>query len=162
METVTLSGYVPGAIGRITELHATYYHEHWDFDLYFESKVATELSDLLCRFDPTRDGFWVAMKNGRIIGSVAIDGKEAKITGARLRWFIVDPEFQGQGLGHLLLHKAIDFCKKANFKRVYLSTFAGLDAARHLYEKCGFVMCREQDGNHWGKTVTEQTFELIL
>jgi hypothetical protein len=42
MNDVTLSGYIPGAIGRIVELHGRYYHEHWGFDLFFESKVATE------------------------------------------------------------------------------------------------------------------------
>jgi len=31
-----------------------------------------------------------------------------------------------------------------NFKRLYLSTFAGLDPARHLYEKFGFVLGEEQ------------------
>ena len=42
-------GYVPGSIGRISELHATYYNENWDFGLYFESKVAEELSAFLKR-----------------------------------------------------------------------------------------------------------------
>ncbi len=50
---IKLSGYVPGAIGRITELHATYYKQHWDFDLFFESKVATELSEFL---EPIQSG----------------------------------------------------------------------------------------------------------
>jgi hypothetical protein len=38
-------GYSPGAIGRIMELNAAYCSRHWDFDLYFEAKVARELSD---------------------------------------------------------------------------------------------------------------------
>lgn len=35
------SGYIPGSIGRIAELHGTYYHDHWGFGLYFEAMVAT-------------------------------------------------------------------------------------------------------------------------
>ena len=42
MNGVKLSGYIPGAIGRVAELHGRYYHEYWSFDLFFESKVATE------------------------------------------------------------------------------------------------------------------------
>ena len=42
------------------------------------------------------------------------------------------------------------------------TTFAGLDAARHLYERAGFVLCQESEGDHWGRTVMEQTFELRL
>ena len=56
MSDVKLLGYVPGAIGRITELHATYYHEHWGFGRYFESKVATELSELGVPSDNRRSG----------------------------------------------------------------------------------------------------------
>ena len=45
MDTIELiSGYLPGAIGRITELHGTYYAKNWDLGLYFEAKVATELA----------------------------------------------------------------------------------------------------------------------
>ncbi len=36
-------GYVPGAIGRVAELHGTYYHAHWGFGLFFEAKVATRI-----------------------------------------------------------------------------------------------------------------------
>jgi len=155
-------GYVPGAIGTITELHGTYYGRHWGFGLYFESKVATEMSEFLVRFDSAHDGFWVQSMGAKIVGGVAIDGKESAALGARLRWFIVDPEYQGQGLGKTLLTEAIDFCRKIRFRRVYLHSFAGLDPARHLYEKFGFVLCEEHEDNTWGKKMTEQTFELIL
>ena len=162
MNNVHLSGYIPGAIGRITELHGAYYSEHWGFNVFFESKVATELSELLSRLVENRDGFWVAMVDRRIAGSIAIDGHQAETRAARLRFFIVDPEFQGQGIGSRLLREAIEFCKKAKFKRIYLSTFAGLDPARHLYEAFGFVLAEQGEGNHWGKQVVEQTFELLL
>ena len=156
------SGYVPGAIGRITELHATYYKKHWDFDLFFEAKVATELSGFLGHFDPAHDGFWLAMMNDKIVGAVAIDGNEAKTSGARLRWFIVAPEYQGRGVGQRLLEEAVTFCRRANIRRLYLHSFAGLDVARHVYEKFGFVLREEKQDKTWGRTVTEQTFELLL
>jgi hypothetical protein len=60
MSDVRLSGYIPGAIGRIAELHGTYYYKHWGFDLFFESKVAIELSEFLQRLHEVHDGFWVA------------------------------------------------------------------------------------------------------
>ena len=162
MSEVRLCGYVSGAIGRITELHAIYYKKHWDFDLFFESKVATELSGFLGRFDPAHDGFWLAMMNDKIVGAVAIDGNEAKTSGARLRWFIVAPEYQGRGVGQRLLEEAVTFCRAANIRRLYLHSFAGLDAARHVYEKFGFVLREEKQDKTWGRVVTEQTFELHL
>ena len=162
MKDVRLSGYVPGAIGRVAELHGKYYHEHWDFDLFFESKVATELSEFLCRFNQTQDGFWVATVEEKMVGFIAIDGIHFDSKGAHLRWFIVASENQGQGIGKLLLEEAIEFCRRTGFKRVYLWTFAGLDGARHLYEKFGFKLCEQREGNQWGKRMTEQMFELSL
>ena len=159
---IRLSGFVPGAIGRITELHARYYNEHWGFGLFFESKVATELSEFLCRFEEGRDGFWIAHLNGNIAGSIAIDGIKAKTEGAHLRWFIVAPEYQGKGVGERLLGEAISFCKRMSFPSVYLWTFDGLSAARHLYEKFGFKLSEQREGTQWGKTVIEQQFELTL
>jgi GNAT superfamily N-acetyltransferase len=156
------SGYVPGVIGRITELHAVYYKRHWDFGLFFESKVATELSGFLGRFDPAHDGFWLAIMEEKIVGGVAIDGNEAKTSGARLRWFIVAPEYQGRGVGQRLLREAIAFCRRENIHRIYLHSFAGLDVAHHVYEKFGFVLCEEKQDKTWGKLVIEQTFELLL
>jgi GNAT superfamily N-acetyltransferase len=157
-----LSGYIPGAIGRIAELHGTYYSKHWGFDLFFESKVAIELSEFLRRFNEAHDGFWVASLGETVVGAIAIDGANHDSKGAHLRWFIVSEENQGQGIGKILLEQAVEFCQKKKFGRVYLWTFAGLDPARHLYEKFGFKLCGEHVGNQWGRTVTEQRFELVL
>ena len=159
---IKLSGYIPGAIGRIAELHGNYYHEHWSFGLFFEAKVAAELSEFLCRFHEAHDGFWIASAEDKIVGSIAIDGIDVANKDAHLRWFIVAPENQGQGIGKVLLDEAIQFCRKTGFCRVYLWTFAGLDCARHLYEKWGFRLSEQRVGNQWGKTVNEQMFTLIL
>lgn len=157
-----IKGYIPGAIGRITELHAIYYSKQASFNLYFESKVATEMSEFLTRFNPDRDGFWIAYINGQIVGSIVIDGIKSNTEGLHLRWFIVSPNYQGRGIGTRLLESAIGFCRKVESKRVYLWTFSGLDAARHLYEKFGFILREEITAKTWGKTVKEQLFELLL
>lgn len=162
MDKPALSGYTPGDIGSITELHGSYYQKHWRLGLFFEAKVATELAEFLLRFDPKHDGFWAARMAGTVVGSIAIDGYAAATHGARLRWFIVDPDHQGYGIGKMLLDAAIAFCHHARFQRVYLTTFAGLDAARHLYEQVGFILVEEREDTHWGSKVLEQTFALMV
>jgi N-acetylglutamate synthase-like GNAT family acetyltransferase len=156
------AGYRPGAIGRITELHGKYYSEQWGFDLFFEAKVATELSAFLNVFDETRDGFWLALNGERVIGSIAVVSQDTEKKVARLRWFIVDQEFLGLKLGNCLMWEAVEFCKKMPFQRVFLTTFDGLDKARHLYEKFGFRLCSQQEDAHWGKKTIEQEFELLI
>ena len=162
MREITISGYVPGSLGRVTELHAIHYSEHWGFGLFFEAKVAAELSDFLQRFDPNIDGFWTASRDGQVEGSIAIDGAKTQAEGAHLRWFILSDALRGQGVGNRLMEKAIGFCRQKHYPRVFLWTFQGLNAARHLYEKHGFRLVEETEGEHWGKAVLEQRFVLDL
>ncbi len=162
VEYQLLHQYHPGTLGRIAELHGTYYHEHWGFGLFFEAKVATELSAFLKRFDDHRDGIWLATVNNRVEGSIIIDGMDAANTGAHLRWFIVSDVLRNSGVGRMLINQAVKFCADKGYSKTYLWTFKGLDAARHLYEKAGFKLNIEQRGVQWGREVTEQYFELNI
>jgi len=160
---IELVGYVPGALGRIIALHGAYYAKHWGLGLYFEAKVAMEMAEFLNNFDSEHDGIWFVQVDGVIVGCIVICGESNDSQGARLRWFIIDSDYQGLGLGNRLMNVAMEFCRQKQFHRVYLTTFAGLHSARHLYEKHGFKLCGETDGHHLtGKdTLTEQVFEII-
>ena len=155
-------GYYPGVIGKITEAHAVYYHENWGFDVSFETQVGGELSAFVRTFRQEQDGLWIATVEGEFAGSVAIDGRQATTEGARLRWFIVVPRFQGAGLGKALLGRAVAFWRGRRFPRIYLWTFEGLEAARTLYEREHFRLCEERAVNQWGQNIIEQMFELRL
>jgi GNAT superfamily N-acetyltransferase len=157
-----IRGYLPGAIGRGVEMHAAYYHREWGFGLFFEARVAAELAEFLLRCDEQRDGFWTAQLDGGIEGSIAIDGLHAAVEGAHLRWFIVSDALRAQGAGSRLMEAALDFCRRCGYRRVYLNTFEGLDAARRLYERCGFRLVAQRPGTQWGRQVNEQRFELEL
>ena len=159
--TLTIhKGYIPGSIGRIVELHACYYSKLVGFGLPFESKVARELSEFCERYNGERDGLWLALQHGNIEGAIAVDGSHAEQDGAHLRWFIASDNLRGTGVGTALLTSAMEFCQSRRYERVYLWTFEGLDAARHLYEKFGFRLTHQQRGTQWGSEVNEQRFEL--
>ncbi len=162
MTETQYGGYYPGVAGKITEVHAVYYHERWGFDISFETQVGRELSEFLMEFDSSRDGLWVARRNNMFAGAVAIDGRNAQSEGARLRWFIVVPVFQGHGIGRELISRAVEFCKTKNYPRMHLWTFEGLDTARHLYEEQHFKLSEQHDVDQWGQHLNEQKFELIL
>jgi GNAT superfamily N-acetyltransferase len=157
-ECVIIKGYRPGAIGRVAQLHGEYYHRHWGFGLFFEAKVATELSAFLSCCDDTRDGFWSAVANEQVEGAIVIDGKDAAGAGAHLRWFIVSDALRGRGAGNRLMESAMDFCRRKGYSKVYLWTFEGLAAAHHLYHKHGFTLVEQRRGAQWGVAVNEQRF----
>ncbi len=137
-------------MGRIIELHGRYYGENWGLDLYFEVDVARGLCTLMHDLDAARDGAWFAQVDDRTVGAIFINGPRAVTEAARLRFFIVDPAYQGVGIGKKLMQAAMNFCREKGFARVRLTTFAGLDAAIHLYERHGFEMIEESGSDFSG------------
>ena len=155
-----VDGYRPGAIARVVALHMDYYAPTWGFGRAFETKVASELSEFLARYNRQRDLFLCAFDSrGDMLGSVTIDGEDAERGGAHLRWFIVSAAARGTGIGRPLLERALAFSDQNNYPKVYLTTFAGLDAARHLYESLDFRMVQESETDQWQGGVREQRFE---
>lgn len=162
-EVEIVEGFVAGAIGRVAEMHGAYYHEHWGFEPFFEAKVATELARFVLRYRSGQDGMWLALRAGRVEGSVIIDAEGAHGEEvAHLRWFILSDALRGTGVGHRLVRAAVDFCAARGYRHVYLWTFEGLGAARHLYEKSGFTLAEQRSGDQWGTPVNEQRFVLEL
>jgi len=159
---IELSGYRPGALGRVTELHGAYYGENWGRDLAFEAEVAEELAEFLRRLDPARDSFWLAHRAGVAVGSIAIDGHGETGGEAHLRWFVVDPAAHGTGAGRALFTAAMAFCREAGYGRVVLWTFAGLAAARTFYDREGFQETETFERSSWGRSVSMQKLELDL
>ena len=155
-------GYLPGSIGRVIELHGKYYADNWNFAAYFEGTIATAMEEFIARYDSSRDAIWMVLKNGRVEGSITIDGIHADSEGAHLRWFIISDDLRGKGYGKQLLNHAIQFCKERDYASIYLRTFEGLHAARKLYEQAGFRLVHQEVGERWGPSVTVQEFSLIL
>lgn len=156
-----ISGYIPGVIGRIAELHALYYSEYWNFGKFFEIKVTTELSRFINNLNEEKDQIFSFAIDGRIEGSISIDGSSENENIAHLRWFIISDELRGKGAGNELMLQAMKFCEKNGYDGSYLWTFKGLDSARHLYEKYGFSLSDEKTGEQWGTIVTEQRFDRV-
>jgi hypothetical protein len=52
----------------------------------------------------------------------------------------------------------MDHLRRHDFASCYLTTFAGLDAARRLYEQAGFTLTHEEEADSWGTKVREQLF----
>ncbi|HTD03682.1 GNAT family N-acetyltransferase [Undibacterium sp.] len=151
-------GYLPGAIGRIAEMHALYYSRAVGFGQYFESKVASGLAEFTGRLERPCNGLWLALQDGKIAGSIAIDGEDSGENIAHLRWFILSDQIRGSGFGRKLLSDAIRFCDQQQFTETHLWTFSGLDAARKLYEAEGFSLAQQYTASQWGKEMIEQRF----
>ena len=161
---IEITGYRPGALSRVCEMQTLHYAREWGFGLPFETKIAAEMATFLSNFDAGNDLFRIAVRGGEILGSITIIGHDigADENLAHLRWFIMDDRLRGTGTGGELLRRAVDFARKSGRRGIYLWTFEGLTAARHLYEKTGFRLVVANPGMTGGKQVTEQRFDLIF
>lgn len=157
-ELKIVQGYIPGMIGRIAEMHGSYYSREHNFGRFFEAKVASGLAEFSERLEKPCNQIWLAVLNDKIVGSVAIDGEDLAPGEAHLRWFILDDGCRGHGVGKKLLNEAMRFCDSAGFSAMHLWTFNKLTAARRLYESYGFTLVKEWEGDQWGSLITEQQF----
>ncbi|MEH6632906.1 MAG: helix-turn-helix domain-containing GNAT family N-acetyltransferase [Halopseudomonas aestusnigri] len=153
-----VEGYSLGLVGRIVEMHAIFYGNFANFNAVFETTVAKGLVDFIPRINHQRNSIWYAVNGNKVVGSIVIDGEDLGSNIAHLRWFIVDEEVRGSGVGKALFSEAIKFCDASGFEEIHLWTFKGLDAARKLYESSGFDLVDEHPGDQWGKQVLEQKF----
>ena len=132
--------YCGGDIGYITYMHGQFYDFGKDFEIY----VADTLADFYQNMDPAKECFWIAEHQGKIVGTIALKNTDEQ---AQLRYFLIDPNYRGYGLGNRLLKCFMDFMRECGYTRSFLLTEKQLDTAAYLYKKLGYkhVSSRETD-----------------
>lgn len=149
----------PGDIGSLTYLHGTLYAKEYGWDHTFEAYVAGPLAEF-AKSHSDRDRIWIVEKDGTIAGSIAI--VEASRDEAQLRWFLLHPDLRGLGIGRKLMQDALQFCRDAGYRSVFLWTEARLEAAAALYRTYNFKLTEEKTHQLWGTVVSEQRYDLKL
>ena len=147
-----------GDAGYIAYRHCILYEKEYGLDQTFERYVLESLTKFLT--ERPVGNIWLAEYCGQVVGSIGIVGVSEKI--AQLRWFLIEPEFRGTGLGRQLMETAMDFCQQENFSQVFLWTFQGLDAARHLYRTFGFEPTEQIENHTWKDGLIEEKWTTTL
>ncbi len=153
-------GYTPGLLGWAVAEQTRAYAAIAGFGLPFEAKIAAEMAAFAERLAPPGvQIFWAGDGEGPL-ATASIDAADARAGFAHLRWVIAAPRARGRGLGRAVVTAAVAGARAAGAPGVWLETFAGLDAARGIYERLGFRLVAEAEGLTWGNPVREQRFEL--
>ena len=154
-----ITEFAPGSLGTIIALHGQHYAHNWGFGTFFEAKVAHELAAFTGRM-ASNDLVLLAYDNEGLAASIVLDLNDPMSgeRGGDLRWFICAERCRGTGIGRKLMDRAMSHADDHSNGNVWLTTFAGLEPARHLYESYGFTLTLEQEGEAWGTVVTEQEF----
>jgi putative acetyltransferase len=86
-----------------------------------------------------RCAYFVVELDGRVVGGggvAPLEGGDRDTCELRKMYFL--PEARGLGAGARVMARCLDAARTAGFRRCYLETLTGMDAAMRLYERTGF------------------------
>lgn len=159
--------FIPGTIGSIVKLHGCYYAQNWGFGTFFEAKVAGDIAGFATRKIPT-DLFLLAIDDVGVAASMILDlnDSDSGQRGAHLRWFIAADRCRGTGIGRKLMGRAVNHAALHSGGKIWLTTFSGLEPARHLYEEFGLRLSPNRKARHgapkcWSRSSTAKAFREI-
>jgi N-acetylglutamate synthase-like GNAT family acetyltransferase len=116
-----------------------------EFSIAIEESQRKELQSIPQFFQKNKSNYWVAIFNGKVIGTIAVI--DIGHNAFELRDVFLDQEYRGQktGFAKKLLDAVLSWSKKQNVKTIYLGTTFSFKAAHRFYEKHGFCEIARKD-----------------
>jgi peptidyl-dipeptidase Dcp len=149
----------PGDLGYIIYRHGKLYGDEYGYGVSFECYVAGGIYEFYKAYDPSKDRVWIAEHNHCSVGSLLLMHRENKV--AQLRYFYLEAEYRGIGLGKKMMSMYMDFLRLCNYTSSYLWTTNELPAAASLYTREGFKLTEEKESTAFGKPLKEQRYDLV-
>lgn len=90
-------------------------------------------------YSAPRSAYFVVERDGDVCGGggvAPLEGGDADTCELRKMYFL--PELRGLGAGAALMARCLDAARGFGFRRCYIETLTGMDAAMRLYERTGF------------------------
>lgn len=148
----------PGDLGYVIYLHGHLYKKEYNYGIGFESYVAAGLHEFYSQYNPLKDRVWICEHNGKMIGFLLLMHRENNA--AQLRYFLLEPEYRGIGLGKKLMQLYMEFYHSCGYQSSYLWTTDELPAAASLYMRYGFQLTKKKESTAFGKPLKEYKYEL--
>ena len=86
-----------------------------------------------------RCAYFVVERDGMVVGGGGVAplvGGDSEVCELRKMYFL--PALRGIGAGAAMMARCLEAARNLGFKRCYLETLRGMDAAMKLYERSGF------------------------
>ena len=113
-------------------------HRRWLVDNeIWEQRDELDLADPVGAYIEPGGAVFVAVRDGTLVASVAVTPFDER--SVELTKLAVDPEWQGRGLGRLLLDRVLEWARTHGAARIVLTSSHKLARALRLYEAAGFT-----------------------
>ena len=149
----------PGDLGYVIFMHGDLYKREYDYSVQFEAYVAKGLCEFWENYNPERNRVWVCEHDDTMVGFLLLMDRG---TAAQLRYFLIQPEYRGIGLGSRLMTLYMEFFRQCGYRSSYLWTTHELSTAAFLYKRVGFQLTEEKESTAFGKPLREQRYDLVL
>lgn len=157
---VTIRRYRAGDEEYIIRRHEELYRKEYALSAVFADYVDRGVRKLATHLDPAKECILIPEMAGQPMGSIAIAHVDDQT--AQLRYFLLEPQARGHGLGLQLVAAALDFARKAGYTQIFLETISALTTARTIYSRAGFRLVHEEPHAKWGPDVVEERWEMAL
>ncbi len=150
-----------GDAREIGELHRRVYVPEYGLNDTFVDAVAAGVERAAASGWPERGGgLWIVAQDGVVRGSLGLTLAGGGL--GHVRWFALEPELRGRGLGRQLIGELLDLAREQGLRRLELGTFSALTTAARIYRGAGFRVTGEHERTDWGPPLMFQYYALDL
>lgn len=160
MYSLTIRNFNGDDIDYLIARHQTIYPAEYGFSQNFANDVNRIIHKFVEDFDKEKECILIAELDGKRVGSIAI-AKSNEDT-AQLRFFLLEPEARGKGIGKKLIENVIEFSRNKGYKHMFLETVSKLEVARRIYKSRGFEITSTHENPDWGEGILEEHWEMDL
>lgn len=148
----------PGDLGYVIHRHGALYAKEYNYGVGFEMYVARGLAEFYQSYDPEKDRVWICEHDHKMIGFLLLMHRENST--AQLRYFYLEEEYRGIGLGKKLMELYMEFYTSCGYTSSYLWTTDDLHPAISLYTRHGFTLAEEVETASFGRKLRERKYVL--
>jgi GNAT superfamily N-acetyltransferase len=150
---------LPGDVDWVVSCHSALYAEEYGWNGH-ETMAAEMLTEFVKDHDARRERGWIVEMDNENVGSVFLVNQSADV--AKLCLLLVVPQARGLGIGGRLVDECVNFARQAGYRKITLWTQSILHTARHIYERAGFRLVRQNHHHSFGHDLIGETWELTL
>ena len=129
-----LSAEQDAAVARMIRANLEAHHLDIPGTAYYDEA----LDHLSAYYHHPERAYYVLLDDGRVVGGIGCEAFPGFLHCCEMQKLYLDDSVKGHGYGYTLISHIEQHAREAGYRQMYLETHTNLQAAIHVYEKCGY------------------------